>query len=237
MAKTTQNSKKRSKTSKNNKKHKSVIKQQTKKLSRSKSKRKSSKSKDKLNNTKIETSKGIKAGKFNWNYYNFWDMMFGSYFIKHDYMDGEYIIAKLIIYKEPKDDVRGFIDFLIDGPITLNRVDKKGDDSVHRIMAKKGDKIMFLVDKSQSKYPTIVDYIPKYQQDIKSGKLLLSNPDQEFRIISDDRIKDVRSIFSWLRLTVKPEYLKDILKRVEIIKGTKLLEKEKFKFRSNQTNN
>ena len=231
MAKSTKNKTKFNKSKRPNKSNKRINKTK-KRINKSNKRTKKSKNNN-IINTGIKTTKGIKPVPRNWYQYNFWDIMFNPYFIKHDYMDEDYIFARLIIYKEPKNDIRGFIKFFIDGLITLNRTDKKGVNSVHRITVGIGDKIVFLVDRSQSKYPTIVDYLPQYQQEIKQNKTGIHDPDQEFRIVSDDRIKDIRSIFSWLRLTTKPEYLKDILTRVEIIKGVKLLEKEKMKLSSN----
>jgi hypothetical protein len=192
-------------------------------------KRKKQKSK-KTTNNQIST-KGVKSDPFNWSKYNFWDMMFQPHFIKHDYMDkNKYVYARLVIYKKPQEDVRGFINFLIDGHITLNRLDRTDDESVHRMTVGIDDKIMFLVDKTNSNFATFIDYIPKYQQEIKQNKTGLHNPKQEFGVVSGDRIRDVRDIFSWLQHTAKPEYLKEILTRVEITKGIKMKDKEEFKF-------
>lgn len=213
------------KSKKQNKKSKS--KQYKLKSKKTKSKRKSNEI-----NSGIESTKGVK-GSFNWSQYNLWDIMFNPYFIKHDYKDKSYVFARLVIYKEPKNDIRGFINFLADASITLNRLDKTGPNSIQRITVGIDDKIIFRVG---SRYATIVDYIPDYQQNITQNDTGLYNPNKKFRVVSDDRIIAVRSIFSWLKYTAKPQYLKDILTKVEITKGAKLTKKETFSLNNHKNN-
>lgn len=187
-----------------------------------------SKTKDKKTRSKRRsTKKPAKSIKTNvWYDFDFWNTLFDKHHIKHQYTDKDgNIFAQLIIFKEPENKVRGYIEFYIDGPVTLNRLDSEDRWSVHRIAVGIHDKIVFKVDNSSNNFVTLIDYIPDYQTDIKDNK------NKKFGVISMDRIDDIRDIFSWLQYTSEPAYFEDILERVEIEEGIVIKDKEKFKMK------
>lgn len=169
-------------------------------------------------------SKGIKPHKIKWNNFDFWDTLFHPYHIQHMYIENKLMFAELIIYKEPINDVRGYIQFHIDGPVTLNKVDSDEPTSVHRISVGKDDRIMFRV--GDDDINTEIDYLPKYQQDMIKNKSGIRNENAKFGHISKDRINDINDIFNWLKYTTKPRDFEDIMKKVEIERGVKIKNKE-----------
>jgi hypothetical protein len=197
-------------------------KSKTKPKNKSKSK---SKPKNKSNSDDITFRPTQGKDPAPWYQFNFWDTLFDKHHIKHQYKGkGGDIFAQLVIFKQPENKVRGYIEFYIDGPITLNRLDSEDRKSVHRMIVGVEDRIVFKVDNSQINMVTLIDYEPKYQRDIKKDK-----KDKKFGVISMDRINDARDIFSWLQYSAEPIYFEDILERVEIEKGVVMKDKEKLK--------
>jgi hypothetical protein len=192
---------------------------QTKHKSKSKSsRRKPQPTTDVSESNNTVNNKGFKTNKWDWLRYNFWDMMFGPYLIKHNYTDSDgYIFAQLIIYKKPVDNMRGFIQFHIKGHLTLDRLDRQDETAVERIYVNKGDKIVFMVDDSSSEEVTTIDYVPFFEQE--------SDENVDY-VVSSKILTDVQNIFSWLKYTADPNYFKEILTRVEITKGIGLKDKE-----------
>lgn len=208
-------------------KSKGNLKKKSKSNSRTKRKTKKSKSKS-SNNSLIKPTEGLHT-KDSLLHFSFWNTIFQKYHIKHQYKGkGGDIFAELIIFKEPENNVRGYIEFFIDGPITMDRVDIKNMEAVHRITVGVNDKIMFYSDDSRldEKIVTKIDYVPKYQLDEKNKK---TDKGSDYGVVSDDRKKDVVDIFSWLEHTYEPKYFEDILKKVTIEKGMILKDKEKLK--------
>lgn len=195
---------------------------QTKHKTKSKhSKRKPKPTTDVSESNNSVDNKGIKPTNWDWLRYNFWDMMFGSYFIKHNYTDSKgYIFAQLIVYKKPVDNLRGFIQFHIKGHLTLDRLDRQDETAVERIYVNKGDKIVFMVDDSDSEEVTTIDYVPFFEQE---------DDKKDDYVVSSKILNDVQNIFSWLKYTADLNYFKEILTRVEITKGIELKDKEGLK--------
>jgi hypothetical protein len=171
-------------------------------------------------------TKGVEPHKVKWNEFNFWDTVFHPYHIQHMYMYKKLMFAELVIYKEPINDIRGYIEFYIDGPVTINKVDGDTPNSVHRMVVGVGDKIIFRVDHGKSKLVTKIEFIPKYQQDMKKNKSGLYKGKLDFGYVSKDRINDIKDVFSWLEYTDEPKYFEDILKKIVIEKGVHIKDKE-----------
>lgn len=171
-------------------------------------------------------TKGVEPHKIKWNEFDFWDTVFHPYHIRHMYMYKKLMFAELVVYKEPINDVRGYIEFHIDGPVTMNKVDEDTEKSVHRMVVSPGDKILFLVDHSNSRLVTKIEFVPKYQQVMKKNKSGIYKGEMNFGYVSKDRIRDINDIFSWLQYTNEPKYFEDILKKVEIEKGVHIKDKE-----------
>ena len=172
-----------------------------------------------------KAGKGVKPHKIKWNEFDFWDTLFHPYHIQHMYIHKKLMFAELVIYKEPVNDVRGYIKFYIDGPVTLNKVDSDEATAVHRIIVGLDDKIIFRVNEVND-IKTEIDYLPKYQQDMLKNKSGIRNENAKFGYLSKDRINDINDIFDWLKYTTKPRDFEDIMKKVEIEKGVKIKDKE-----------
>lgn len=202
------------------KKHK---RQPTKGKSKSKSKPRKTKSKSNPDEVTIRPTQGKDPDP--WYQFDFWNTLFDKHHIKHQYKgkSGD-IFAQLVIFKQPENKIRGYIEFYIDGPVTMNRLDSEDRKSVHRMIVGVEDRIVFKVDSSENNMVTLIDYEPKYQRDIKKDK-----KDKKFGVVSMDRINDARDIFSWLQYSAEPMYFEDILERVEIEKGVIMKDKEKLK--------
>lgn len=167
--------------------------------------------------------------------FNFWTTLFNNHYFRQKYVSGKkdkYIFATLTVYKSPKDNVRADITFHFNGVVTINRLDKGDRDSIVRLPVNEDDKILFSQNVSGVGKPTMIDYIPKYQQD-----MMENDPEHDFRVISDGRIKNVRHIFSWLENESTPEHMKQIIERVEILKGLKIKKKEDFNLLNTNNNN
>ena len=187
---------------------------------------------------KIETIKDTQGKEPNpWYQFNFWNTLFEKNHIEHKYIGpkGD-IFAQLIIFKQPENDLRGYIEFYIDGPVTLNRIDKEYRTSVRRIVVGVEDRIVFNVDNSDNNMVTLIDYEPQYQRIIQEDKtgIYKKKDDKDFGVVSMDRVKDIRDIFSWLQYSSEPQYFEDILDKVEIEKGVVIKDKQKLKAVTNK---
>ena len=187
---------------------------------------------------KIETIKDTQGKEPNpWYQFNFWNTLFEKNHIEHKYIGpkGD-IFAQLIIFKQPENDLRGYIEFYIDGPVTLNRIDKEYRTSVRRIVVGVEDRIVFKIDNSDNNMVTFIDYEPQYQRMIQEDKtgIYKKKNDKDFGVVSMDRVKDIRDIFSWLQYSSEPQYFEDILDKVEIEKGVVIKDKEKLKAVTNK---
>lgn len=174
----------------------------------------------------LKTTKGIKPHQISLNNFNLWDTIFNPYHITYMYIKGKFMFAELVIYKEPINNIRGFIHFYIDGPITLNRLDSKSPDSVYRIVVGIDDRIIFRVNNDRSNILTNIEYVPKYQVEMEKTSSELQQKKVDFGYVSKDRIKDIQEFFSWLQYTDEPRYLEDIINKIEIKKGVIIKDKE-----------
>jgi hypothetical protein len=178
----------------------------------------------------LKGSDGVDTPKKNWLNFGLFDVLFNQYHIRHQYKNKGKMFAELVIFKEPQKDIRGYIHFYIDGPITFNKVDLDDDSAINRITVGKNDRIVFKTKNDNPKIITLIDYVPDYQREISKNNLGLFKKNKDYGVVSDMRIKDIRDIFSWLQYTADPRYFEDILKKVEISKGVKLSKKEKLEF-------
>lgn len=173
---------------------------------------------------KLKPTKGVKMTAVTRSL-NFLTSVISAYYVEHFYKEGDYAFAKLIIFKEPQNEIRGYIEFMISGIVALDRVDLTGTDSITRIYVEPEDRILFKVDTDQDSMDlTYVDFQSKYQREAKR-----KNPKKQIEIVSDYHIEEIQKIFDWLRQKRSADDLKSILEKVEITKGIKLKEKEKFK--------
>jgi hypothetical protein len=177
----------------------------------------------------LNGSNGIDVPKKNWLNFGLFDTLFNKYHIKHQYIDNGKMFAELIIFKEPQQDIRGYIHFYIDGPVTFNKVDLDDESAINRITVGKNDRIVFKTKDDHPEIITSIDYVPDYQREESKNDLGLFKKNKDYGVIYDTRIKDIKAVFSWLQYTADPKYFEDILNKVEITKGVKLSKKEKLK--------